>query len=304
MITSESKIEQATWDGLRQGDSVDLRAVISRTAPAGMNIASITHLRTAHYAVYRVSDTLQNDWIVRLGVSSPEDSLAVDNSGFLGTSKRSPTGQMREYIIASDLAAAHADVCVPEHYSRTPDGFEALWLPYIDGIPSPLRAAQWYTALTGLYSCRPEEVLPVFTNRAKTFARLDDMEGDSADKLRETYDEQLKELFATATQWSVVHGDAHGGNAINTGDRAVLFDFDTACWGPSVWDLTHLLNRAGTGIDSGYAAEVLRSMFPFTGQEVMAALSLRRTAASIAKLHRENTLSASRVNSLQSMCQN
>jgi hypothetical protein len=252
-----------------------------------MNIHSLAHVRTAHYAAYRVCDTIGNEWLVRVGATASEDSDPADNTGYLGTSKDQPSGQMREYEIASSFAATGAGVCVPKHYASTPEGFESLWLPFIRGVETPLNAEQWHTALTGLHTYHPETEFPVFTNRVKTFARIDEIGGSVADELRETYDSQLKVLFDSATQWSVIHGDAHAGNAINTGSSAVLFDFDTACWAPSVWDLTHLLNRAGTGDDTGYTADALRSMFQFTDQEVEAALALRRTAALVAKVHRE-----------------
>ncbi|SDL30657.1 hypothetical protein [Arthrobacter sp. ok362] len=90
------------------------------------------------------------------------------------------------------------------------------------------------------------------------------------------------------TSWSAVHGDARSGNIINTGDSEVLFDFDKVCWAPSVWVLSHLLNRAGTPGNTGYTADEITAMFPFTATEVAAALQLRRVAAVIAKAHREH----------------
>lgn len=276
------------WRSLRaEGRTGTARSVISATLPDTMGILSMAHVRTAHYAAYRVFDTTGNEWLVRVGATSLEDSAPADNTGYLGTSNVQPTGQFREYEIASGFAAAGAGVCVPKHYAITPDGFDALWLPFIVGVDAPLRAEQWHAALTELHAYRADTEFPVFTNRAKTFARIDEIGGSIADELRETYDSQLKALFNSATQWSVIHGDAHAGNVINTGKNAILFDFDTACWAPSVWDLTHLLNRAGVGGDTGYTAAALRSMFEFSDQEIEAALELRRTAALVAKVHRE-----------------
>lgn len=68
---------------------------------------------------------------------------------------------------------------------------------------------------------------------------------------------------------------------------AVLYDLDTACWAPSVWDLTHLLNRAGTGQNTGYTAAELLDLSPITAVEVEAALELRKVAAEVARAHRE-----------------
>lgn len=133
----------------------------------------------------------------------------------------------------------------------------------------------------------------MFTNRAKTFARLDELPDQLTVALRNRYDTAMEDLFELATSWSVVHGDAHAGNALNVAGSAVLFDFDTACWAPSVWDLTHLLNRAGTGANIGYTAQELAALFPFTAAEVDAALKLRRVAASIARVHREHAVPVS-----------
>jgi hypothetical protein len=55
---------------------------------------------------------------------------------------------------------------------------------------------------------------------------------------------------------------------------------------PSVWDLNHLLNRAGTGENTGYTAAELAGLFPFTAEEVHAALELRKIDAEIARAHR------------------
>lgn len=278
------------WTSLRTtGDSRTAQDAICGTIPEGMEIASLEHLRTAHYAVYRVQDTAGSKWVARVGVVSPHDELPVDNTGYLGTSTFSPSGQFREHLIASGFHAANADVCPSAHYAVTPDDLDVLWMPFIDSIDSPLSAAQWHHAMTSLYSYSPDQEMPVFTNRTKTFDRIKQLPRHIGDDLRHVYDIQLQELFEAATRWSVVHGDAHSGNAVNDGTNAVLFDFDTACWAPSVWDLTHLLNRAGTDGNTGYTASELRSLFPFTDDEVSAALALRKTAALVAKRHRELT---------------
>lgn len=278
------------WSSLRvNGDNRTARDAICGTVPAGMNIESMSHLRTAHYAVYRVQDTSGSSWVARVGVISPEDYLPVDNTGYLGTSTFSPSGQLREHETASGFHAVNADVCPSAHYDVTPNGHDVLWMPFIDSIEVPLTAAQWHHALTSLHAYVPERELPVFTNRAKTFDRINQLPNNIRGDLQHVYDTQLQELFESATRWSVVHGDAHSGNAVNDGTNAVLFDFDTACWAPSVWDLTHLLNRAGTDGNTGYTASELRSLFLFTDDEVSAALALRKTAALIAKRHRELT---------------
>jgi Ser/Thr protein kinase RdoA (MazF antagonist) len=130
----------------------------------------------------------------------------------------------------------------------------------------------------------------VFTNRAKSFSRLDEMPDQLTVALRNRYDTAIEALFEAATSWGVVHGDAHAGNALSVDGRAVLFDFDTACWAPSVWDLTHLLNRAGTRANTGYTAKELAGLFLLTAVEVTAALEVRKVAAEIARVHREHAV--------------
>jgi hypothetical protein len=266
--------------------------LLASTAPAGLEVFAVTHVRTAHYAVYRVTAMDASEWIVRVGVATDTDNRSVDNSGFLGTSTYSPTGQRRELEVAAGYETAGARVSVPAHHIRTL-GLDFLWVPFLEGASDPLNARQWHQAITSLQGYRPEALLPVFTNRAKSFARLDDLPAQMSIRLRNRYDTWLEALFETATSWSVVHGDAHGGNALNIGGEAVLFDFDTACWAPTVWDLTHLLNRAGTHPNTGYTSEELQSLFSFEPVEVQAALELRKVAALIAKEHRHQTSAVS-----------
>lgn len=275
-----------TWDELRSPAFEALAPqVIGGALPPGLEMSAVNHLRTAHYAVYRVAANDGSSWVVRIGLVSDEDDAPADNTGYQGTSVVSPTGQRREMEIARGFAAAGASVSAPSHYIRS-GGLDVLWAPFLTGTGQPLTAAQWHAALTGLHSYRPAEELPVFTNRAKSFARLDEMPDNLTVALRNRYDTRMEALFEAATSWSVVHGDAHAGNALNVGGRAVLFDWDTACWAPSVWDLTHLLNRAGTGENTGYTAKDLAALFPFTSAEVDAALALRKVAAEIAREHR------------------
>lgn len=268
----------------------DAAGLIHDLAPAGPRVLTVDHLRTAHYAVYRVRTEDGADHVVRIGAVTDDDGRPADNTAFCGTSATSPTGQLREMAIAAGFAAAGASVAAPTHYVRR-DGVDALWLPYLRDTGRPVTAAQWHRTLTGLQGWRAKEELPVFTNRAKSFARLEALPAATAIGLRNRYDTALEDLFETATSWSVVHGDAHAGNVINTGPAAFLFDVNTACWAPSVWDLTHLLNRAGTGKDTGYTAPELLGYFPFSDAEVAAAMELRTTAAAIAKACREQIMS-------------
>ncbi|MET4144214.1 phosphotransferase [Arthrobacter sp. UYCo732] len=281
-----------SWSHLRSPGFNDLAPeVVAASVPDGLSVESVAHLRTAHYAVYKAFTDDGSYWVVRIGLVSEEDDAPADNTGFQGTSMFSPSGQRREFDIARGYAAAGAGISIPSHYDRA-ERLDVLWVPFLTGDARPLTAAQWHQALTELQAYRPAEEMPVFTNRTKSFARLDELPDQLTVALRNRYDTAMEALFEAATSWSVVHGDAHAGNAVNVGGRAVLFDFDTACWAPSVWDLTHLLNRAGVGPNTGYAAAELAALFSFTAAEVAAALELRKIAAGIARIHREHAAQA------------
>lgn len=287
-----AKNENATqlWTKVR---SVDFRApaeeIIWRSSPFGVLPVAVAHVRTAHYAAFRVEDSKNRSWLIRIGVASPSDHRSVDNSGPLGTSTFIPSGQRREASLSQSFETVQADVIPSSHYSQI-GRLDVLWAPFIVGSNAAISAKQWHHALTSLYAYSPSNDLPVFTNRAKTIQRLSELhDTELAVSLQEQYDTQLKELFQFSSRWSVIHGDAHGGNALLVDDRALLFDFDTTCWAPSVWDLTHLLNRAGNGVDSGYTADELVSLFDFNSEEIDAALTLRRIASKIAQKHREQS---------------
>jgi Ser/Thr protein kinase RdoA (MazF antagonist) len=192
-------------------------------------------------------------------------------------------------LLSQAFERSGADVIPVSHYAQI-GSLDVTWSPFICGVNAAITAKQWHYALTELYAYSPQDELPVFTNRAKTMQRLSEFhDTELALSLQESYDDQLKELFQVSSKWSVIHGDAHGGNALLVNDQALLFDFDTTCWAPSVWDLTHLLNRAGDGVDSGYTAKELTSLFDFTAEEIDAGLTLRRIASKIAQKHREQS---------------
>lgn len=268
--------------------------IISATAPAGLSVDSVTHVRTAHYAAYRV-EAGGREWLVRIGVSTPADSAPAENTGFLGTSTGSPTGQEREYQLARDFTAAGAPVVVPEQFAVIPgcfsdgSGLDVLWLPFMTATDTPdaLSAAHWARALTPLHRSRPDTWLPVFTNRAKSMARLEKLtDRQKAAALAAEYDRNLAALFRTATVWGPVHGDAHAGNVLVVDGEPILFDFDTVCWAPAVWDITHLIVRAGGEGNTGFTADGIREAFDFTDAEVKTAVALRLTARTIARAGR------------------
>lgn len=282
------------WVWLRSDDFLPFGAEIVKThVPVEMQILSVTHVRTGHYAAYKV-ETVCGSWLVRVGLASPSDSQPADNSAYRGTSAHSPTGQEREYTLAQFLAASNVDVVAPAYYGRIDPteangaSYDVLWIPFLDDEGSAITASQWYDVLSPLHKTKPLTELPVFTNRDKTMARLKDFpDRGLAKAYAQEYDTALTHLFDVATHWGIVHGDAHSENILISRGVPVLFDFDTVCWAPTVWDLTHLLTRVGIHRNTGYTVEELKAAFHFTDEEVDAALLVRSIATKIARAFAE-----------------
>lgn len=277
------------WSQLR---SLEFRTlaeeVIQNSIPTKDKITEITFLRTAHYIAYRVKAGDKN-WLARIGVATKHDSNVIHNCGPFGTALSVPVGQQREFDIAVQLSNQGVSVAVPEHYERfenfvsTGFGLDVMWVPFLADSGQSLTAEQWAETLNPLHFADIPN-LPVFTNRAKThdrLARWDDR--DFASELSDDYDTALQKLMSAATRWSPVHGDAHCGNVLISNERPVLYDFDTVCYAPTVWDLTHLLTRVGTDRNTGYTSQELIKAFDFTTQEINAAVRLRKIASQIAR---------------------
>lgn len=289
-VLTETRTTTDAWAKLRDPlFRPTVKTIVERSAPPGARINSLTHIRTAHYVAHRV-DTAEGSWLVRTGVTAASDSAPADNSGRLGTSVRTPTGQNREYRLARAFAAAGVSAIAPERYvafdGHLDDhaGIDVLWMPFLEDSGDPVTAAQWAQALIPLHTSRPAGRLPVFTNRMKTMARMGLWEDPAAAaEIGAEYDRAMARLFDVATGWGPVHGDAHCGNVLVSGGKAMLFDFDTVCWAPLVWDLTHLLTRAGADRNTGYTVSELKDAFAFTGEEVAAAVDLRLVARKVAR---------------------
>lgn len=273
------------WKRLRSAQFHEEAEAIIRESRS--DSVSIYPVRSAHYATYKVTTKDDQEWLVRIGAVGKLDECGPDNSGYLGTAAVSPTGQRREYGVALGFHISGSAVVVPDNHYVI-GGYDVLWLPFLYGRQDGITAEQWGDSLTSLQAYSPKFELPVFTNRIKSMDRLTDLPDLLAKSLANQYDLYMEELFEIASSWSVIHGDVHSGNAILINRTVTLFDFDTACWAPSVWDWTHLFNRAGRGNDNGYTARELMDMSGYSQREIDAALKLRRTASLIAKASREN----------------
>lgn len=280
MTTNNNKV----WASLRSPLFYNqAKEIIKQTSLDNFAIISIEHIRTSHYSVYKVTDNNNNAMVVRIGVANSTDFLPANNSGYLDTSIYNPTGQYRESIISQKLFESDAYVIPTSYYSKYNE-FDVTWAPFISGDKEYINATQWHETLSNLFSYKPDMLLPLFTNRIKSMNRLKAMsKSQDITSLEKEYNESLKKFFDVATSWSLVHGDAHAGNALIFNSKALLYDFDTVCWAPSVWDLTHLINRAGQGDNIGYSVDELIKKFEFSNEEIESGLSLRKIASRIAK---------------------
>lgn len=278
--------DQSLWKILRSAHFQTIaKNIIQVKVPFNLSIINCEHVRTAHYAAFKVTTNDGFRWLVRIGVVSESDESPVDNTAYLGTSSYIPSGQLRESVLSRGYRNAGGKVLASFDYNRF-ENFDVMWTPFVEGASANITATQWHQSLTSLYNYRPDVELPVFTNRAKTMKRLGELEDSEELRiLRTDYDESLAELFDVAGSWSVVHGDAHAGNGLVVNGELLLFDFDTVCWAPSVWDVTHLINRAGDQDNSGYTADELIELFQFSKEELAAALKLRKIASTVARLH-------------------
>lgn len=289
-IAANGQNTDQAWVKLRHPSSLGMaERAIRDSVPLDSRILGVQHVRTAHYVACRV-ETRDGSWLARVGVTSPSDTAKADNSGFMGTAVTVPTGQQREYVLAREFSFAGVSVTVPAGYTSfegpldAHSGLDVLWLPFLQDSGAAVTAEQWAAALVPLHASRPGNELPVFTSRAKSLGRLASWaDREAAASAAKEYDERLAELFGAATRWGPVHGDAHCGNILVAAKGPVLFDFDTVCWAPLAWDLTHLLVRAGTDRNTGYTVGEIREAFGFTDQEVDAAVALRLVARRIAR---------------------
>jgi hypothetical protein len=271
-----------TWESIRNLDNTaQLMKIIPQSSFLQQQVIDISHLRTAHYAVFKVL-TLHDNYVVRIGISNEQKYIPLNN-GFLKTVADITHDQEFEYEIGQYVENWGAHVIRPLYYERLECGVDMMWLPFVEDINAPISTKKWYDALISFHNIPDPGNLPIFNNRQKTMARLLALPSDFSSSKQAQYDELIEKLFQCATRWGVVHGDIHCDNAVNTKADVLLYDLDTLSWGPQVWDLTHLAHRYGQGRNTGYSVELLRTMLGYSEEEFDIAVQLRALASDVAK---------------------
>ncbi len=274
-------LPRRTWHYVRNHDNVPKIAetiqhhIFPNTTPI-----NITHIRTAHYAVFRVT-TSRVEYIVRVGVASYH-SFEPHNSGPCGVATTIAHDQLFEYTLGTHLGAHHAQIITPLDYKKLPNQLDALLLEYIPSDRTHGTTEQWTALLQSFRDIPRSQKLPVFNNYTKTKARIEQLDDASRNLLQE-YESQMAHLFSIASRWGIVHGDLHAENVIFTHDKILAYDLDTTSWAPAVWDITHLGLRHGTGANIGYDINKLREQLGYSHEEYTAALQLRSLASEIAR---------------------
>lgn len=273
-----------TWESLRDENNQDqLIALISQSNFINQQVVTIVHIRTAHYAVFKVS-TVHDSYIVRIGIASNELYMPANN-GFLDTATNVAHDQLFEFEMGQYIHSHTDSVICPIHYEIIHETVDLMWLPFVLDDGTAISTQRWFDALSSFRDIERIAKLPVFNNRQKTMNRLKALPPESSDMMGAQYDELLKELFRCATRWGIVHGDIHRDNAINTVDGVLLYDLDTVSWGPQVWDLTHLAHRYGKNRNTGYSVDSLRKMLGYSKEEFEIAVRLRSLASEVARLY-------------------
>ena len=295
-IVGDARAIDRVWSRVR-ADAFCVEALIERCLPGpAPAVVEVTHLRSAHYSTWRVA-TADGDYLLRIGARTPDPP--VENTGPHGTASTQPRGQRREVALAAHLHSAGVPVTRPVAVSDV-DEYDVSWWTYEHAAdPLILDTEAWLRLLRPLWATPLTTLgsVPRFTNWAKSRDRLTEIhalaarsgtadQAAHAEELGREYQARLQELCHVATRWSLVHGDAHAGNVVGSTRGPLLCDFDTTCLAPTVWDLTHLLARAGSVGNDRYDPEQLRRSSGFADTEVHAAIALRQVASRIAQLHR------------------
>ena len=273
-----------TWESLRDKKNNDqLIELISQSDFINQDVVEIAHIRTAHYAVFRVS-TVHDSYVVRMGIVN-DQAYVPSNNGFLGTAANVVHDQMFEFEIGQYIHSNTDSVICPIYYERINAAVDLMWLPFVLDDGHAISTQKWFDALSSFRDIERTTKLPVFNNRQKTMSRLGVLPAGTAKRMAMKYDELLADLFRCATRWGVIHSDVHRDNAISTVGGVLLYDLDTVSWGPQVWDITHLAHRYGRNGNTGYSVDSLRMMLGYSEEEFEAAMRLRALASEVARLY-------------------
>lgn len=259
--------KEPNWSKVRAPE--ELETLISKVSHME-DVTSVEHIRTAHYAAFKAvrKNHKDGDLLVRIGASW--------------------TDQDYEFQTAKILHTHGAPVIVPLKHLYFNSDLDALTFPWLEHHPGPVTTDVWADTLTSIQKAEKQDWSRKFSNKDKSLKRLENFAKEEAHELAKEYKAGYHKLTKICSKWSWVHGDLHSDNIIRSKDGAIkIYDLDTACWAPAVWDITHLANRAGAGDNTGYDPEELRVKLNFTIEEYNAAMDLRKLAATIAQRERE-----------------
>lgn len=220
-------------------------ALIQALAEARIRASQIVHIRTAHYAVFRV-DTPTGPVLARVGAAPQEADLAfeLDLTGVL-----------------ADQGAPVGPPASPQQVLRSGDHAVGLWA-YLDNDPAGRLTSPDVGALlaavhrAGTQIVADGHPLPPYKNPAKVRGRLDVLDrartfGPTTLRLLgDALDERAAAVHALAPDVApegLLHGDFQPGNLLRTPTGLVAIDWETACRGPLHWDLTALEGRCRRG---------------------------------------------------------
>lgn len=271
-----------SWDALRDVRNTSLLAkMLCQSKFINVKLQNITHIRTAHYAVFRVTDH-SGDFVARIGLVDSQEYRPTNN-GFLGTAQFVNHDQKYEFLAGKYLFESGAHVVNPIRY-ETYGATDILWLPYIsDDDSQPISSTQWLELISSFKDIPAPSYLQHFNNYKKSMQRLERLPDFYAKNAQLKYETLLQELMRKASVWGIIHGDLHRQNIINHNGLLLLYDLDTVSWGPQVWDLTHLALRHGQNGNTGYSVDELRRSLGYTQEEFDIAIELRKLARDIAK---------------------
>ncbi len=274
-------MRMVSWEFLRDAaNTLSIEEAVRRSSFVNGQDASISLIRTGHYAVFRV-ELSTGGYIARVGILQ-SDSFDPQNNGLYGVAAYVRHDQLYEYEIGEYCHDSGAQIVRPLAYERTNAGYDILWLPYIAAAKRLASTDEWISLISSIQDVSRHDAMPVFGNYQKTKTRLETLKG--GERLLGEYEDLMKRLFDVTTRWSVVHGDLHVDNVLVTDAGILAYDLDTIGWSPAVWELTHLGVRYGQRGNTGYDIDVIRSALGFTEREYKTAYQLRLLASRIARM--------------------
>lgn len=105
----------SSWDALRDVRNTSLLAkILCQSKFINARLQNITHIRTAHYAVFRVTNR-SGDFVAQIGLVDSQEYRPTNND-FLGTAHFVNHDQKYEFLVGKYLFESGAHVVNPVDY--------------------------------------------------------------------------------------------------------------------------------------------------------------------------------------------